>query len=470
MKQSLILLIAILLAGNGIAQNLKPEMLYPDTLRSLQDSFYVNSPKFNKIWSQPITRKDTLNIGTSAYKGVSMTVWTDIDTIRIPHVNYPSRQIVKIPVVSPKDTTLCIIRFQASNSNFTEQYVAKQKNTFVIQIPEIYELANIALYLSSCSQQTANHPETEYTKKIEEYFSQYSNHKLIQVLNNNCGDEQYWDTYYGFRENSICFSFDDDNFLMYDTPYKNVSWDKASMPGGQFRNMLYLIQDFSDKSNFRKFYEENEDYYDKLIQRQKELLPIKQMWSWLENEFPIKMDSYKIVFSSLIEGSHSTQKFYKGFFMEPTFQECIMFINSSERIDSNEAYSEKLKEGLMSGKVFTEINHNYVNPVSREHLDAIKELMKDKDFWATKDAQKNYSSEYAIFNEYMTHSLFCLYVQENYTEAVGKEIINERVKLMNRRGYPKFQQFNTILLNMMSKKQQSVYDAYAEIISEMKRV
>jgi hypothetical protein len=470
MKRILILLIGMLLIENGIAQNLESEMLYPDTLRSSQDSFYVNSPKFDKIWSHPISRKDTLNLGTSGYKGVSMTIWTDIDTIRIPHVNYPSRQLVKIPLLSQKDTALCIIRFQPNSSNFTDEYVEKQRNLFDIQILETYELANIALYLSNCSRKTGNHPKTEYTKKIDEYFAPYRNHKLIQVLNNNCRDDKYWSTYYGFRENSICFSFDKDDYLNYNTSYKHVYWDDTYLFGGQFRNILYLIQDFSSQSNFRKFYKENKDYYQKLVNRQKEILPIKEMWLWLENEFPQKMNSYKIIFSSLIGGSHSTQKFHKGFFREPEFQECVMFVNSPEGIDSNREYSEELKEGLMSGIVFTEIDHNYVNPTSRENLNAIKELLKQKDFWATTEAQQNYSSEYAIFNEYMTHSIFCLYIKEKYAKNVGREIIQKRVKLMNRRGYPKFEQFNNILLKTMSNNQKSVYDSYEEIINEMKQI
>jgi len=468
MKQILTLLFGLLFSLNGIAQNLESEMLFPDTLRSTQDSFFVDSPRFEEVWSHPILRKDTLNLGTYGYKGASMTIWTDIDTIRIPHVNFPSKQLVQIPILSPTDTALCILRFQAINSNYTEEYIKTAKGGFDIQIPETYELANIALYLSHCSKRTGNYPESEYSKKVKKHFAPFQNHKLIQVLNNNCKDNKHWNTYYGFRENSICFSFGVDDFLSYNTAYKHVFWDKTYLYGGQFRNMLYLLQDFSDQSDFRKFYQKNKEYYQKLIERQGELLPIKQMWSWLEAEFPQRMDSYKIVFSPLIEGSHSTQKFQKGFLNKPEFQECIMFINCSESIDSKTEYSEQLKAGLMSGIVFTEIDHNYVNPASREHLEAIKDLMKDKDFWATTEAQQKYPSEYAIFNEYMTHSIFCLYIQEVYKPAVAEGIISKRVKLMNRRGYSQFEEFYNIFLKFMKGNSNSIYDSYSEIISEMK--
>jgi len=470
MKTTYTLIFWIISTLSIFAQNLETEMLFPDTLRSSQDSFFVNSPKFNKIWIHPISSEDTLNLGTSGYNGVYMDIWTDLDSIRIPHVNYPSKQLIKIPITSPTDTALCILRFQANSSNYNNEYVRKTKGSFEILIPEIYELANIVLYLSNCSEKTNNHPKTKYSKRVDDYFAPVKNHKLIQVLNGNCKGDKFWNTYYGFRENSLCFSYDDNNLISYETPYKNVYWDDSSIFGGQFRNMLYLIQDFSNRSNFRTFYQDNLNYYRGLLNRQNELLPINQMWKWLENEFPQRMDSYKIVFSSLIEGSHSTQKFNKGFFREPEFQECIMFINSTESIDSKSEYDTQLKEGLMSGIVFTEIDHNYVNPTSRMNIDAIKDLLKDKDFWASKDAQKNYSSEYAIFNEYMTHSIFCLYSQEVYDKEISQEIVKKRIQLMKKRGYLKFEQFNKKLLELMTENSKSVYDSYSYIIEEMKTI
>ena len=448
------------------SQNLEAEMLYPDTLRSSQDSFFVHSNNFKKVWSRLITRDDTLNLGTSGFPGVHMTIWTDIDTIHIPHVNFPYRQKINIPIVSPTDTALCILRFQAASAHITDEYALATKGKYEISIPEVYELANVILYLSQCSAETGNRPQSDYADKVLQYFAPYRNHKLIQVLNNNCTGE-LWRTYYGFRENSICFNYERDD-LQYNTTYKQAYWDNSRIMGGNFRNMLYLIQDFSNKSNFRKFYNDHLNYYQQLIDRQKQLLPIQEMWSWLESEFPQRMDSYKIIFSPLIGGSHSTQKFHKGFFRNPEFQECIMFINSPESIDAKNDYEEQLKEGLMSGIVFTEIDHNYVNPTSDSHANAISNLISDKDLWATKKAQKNYSSERSIFNEYMTHALFCLYAKEHYDIKISEQIIESRLKLMERRGFMRFKGFNEILLSKMQGSKETVSEAYEEIISDMK--
>lgn len=469
MKTKFITLLIMFSLGLLNGQNLEPEMLYPDTLRSINDTVYFTSPQWEDVEKLCFTDGETINWGTYGYKGVYFNVWTDMDTLTIPHVNHPYQQFIRIPLASQKDTTSMVLRFEATwNANFTNKYIDQNKEKYNIELPEVYELANIILYLSDCSEKTYNHPNTDYANKVLNHFEKYRDHPLIKILNKKCSTNEF-STYYGFRENSVCFSFIDDQ-LEYDTPYKHVFMDETYMPGGHFRNMLYLVQDFSTKSKFRSFYNANLEYYNNLINRQKGLLPLKQMWSWIEGEFPQRMDAYKVIFSPLIGGSHSTQRFTRGYFENPEFQECVMFINSTESIDANSKYSEKLKEGLMSGIVFTEIDHNYVNPTSKENYNLVKELISDKDFWATTEAQQNYPNEYAIFNEYMTHSVFCLYVAENYESKTAEEVIRKRIKLMERRGYPKFEEFNTILMNFMKENPRSVYDSYADLIKEMKQI
>ena len=186
-KSILILLLGMANFCHSTAQNLLEEMWYPDTLKSGQDSFFIDSPQFDAPLICVIKNKDTVNWGTSGYKGVYMKIWTDLDTIIVPHVNYPFRQFIKIPITSPTDTTHFVIRFQAANSDFNKAYIEKNKNNISFEIPETYELANIILYLSNCSEKTFNRPEkTEYIDKVEAHFGKFRQHKLIQILNKKC--------------------------------------------------------------------------------------------------------------------------------------------------------------------------------------------------------------------------------------------------------------------------------------------
>jgi hypothetical protein len=94
--------------------------------------------------------------------------------------------------------------------------------------------------------------------------------------------------------------------------------------------------------------------------------------------------------------------------------------------------------------------------------------MTDKDFWATPAAQKNYPSTFAIFNEYMTHALFCLYITESYEKELARQIIEERVLLMDRRGYIQFKPFMDILLEQMAHRTGTVFSLYKASIEAMK--
>lgn len=473
MKHKLIFL-AILFTfnlDNIYSQNTPEIILYPDTLWTTNDTFYVKGLVWEKEWALTTTTSDTVDLGTDGFEGNNIMVWTQKDTITIPYVNAPFEQKLLITIASINDTTIYKLRFNAQSSKFSNSIIIDNRGKISFQIPEIYELANIILFLSECSVLTKNHLEnSEYSKIVLNHFASFKNHPLIQILNNKCLNGNYWSVYYGFRENSICYKFEDNNLIEYSTQFKHVYSDNTYIQGGEFRSLLYLIQDFINQTNYRSFYKRNIKYYNKLESRQNELLPIQSMWDWLEQEFPQRMDSYKIFFSPLIEGSHSTQKFYKGYFKQPEYLECIMFINSPETIDANTEYSEAVKKGLMSGIVFTEIDHNYVNPTSSNNFNAIKSLLLNKDQWATKEAQEHYQSEYAIFNEYMTHSLFCLYVSERYSEQDRIKIINQRIKLMERRGFIKFDQFNEKLINILKNRRLTVYEMYPEIIEIMKEI
>lgn len=453
------------------SQNIPDRILFPDTLWAKSDSFFVKGSSWEDKWGFSTSDSDTIDLGTDGFEGVYVKVWTDLDSVTIPYVNSPFEQWVFIPIVSNNDTTVYRLRFNPQTSLFSAEYIIANSGATSFRIPETYELANVILYLTDCSKLTFNHPErTKYANQVEEHFGAFRDHPLIKILNKKCSKGDYWTTYYGFRENSICFEFGEGNLLKYSTPYKHSWSDNSEIWGGEFRNLLYLTQNFVDVSNFRKFFIRHRTYYEQLEKRLSELEPVMRMWKWLEREFPFKYNSYKVVFSPLIDGSHSTQKFYKGNFRNPEYKECLMFVNSSESIDSIKEYSESLKEGLMSGVVFTEIDHNYVNPTSDENFKAIKDLIKEKGFWATKEAQQNYSSEYAIFNEYMTHSLYCLYVHETYDEQIGKEIVEKRIKLMDKRGFHKFEQFNRILLEMRNQRIKSIYELYPQIIEALKGI
>jgi hypothetical protein len=218
-----------------------------------------------------------------------------------------------------------------------------------------------------------------------------------------------------------------------------------------FKKLKPLIEDFSKKSNFRKFYKNNLAYYQELIERQQKNMPVRQMWTWLEDHFVApQINAYKVIFSPLIRSSHSTQQFAHSDIHHDFFWEIAMFVSGPNVFDNSKSLSEKQVEGLASGIVFTEIDHNYVNPVSSKYSSSIDSIFSDRTRWASQGGDtKNYPGPMEVFNEYMTHALFSLYIIDNYDKPTADFIISERESLMvERRHYVLFREFNKALIEL----------------------
>ena len=82
----------------------------------------------------------------------------------------------------------------------------------------------------------------------------------------------------------------------------------------------------------------------------------------------------------------------------------------------------------MTREVFTEIDHNYVNPLSDQYIKEIEASMSDYKKW--NHQKRGYQNSYATFNEYMTWGLFNLYAKETYTPKQLDTILNFQSNFM----------------------------------------
>lgn len=449
------------------------ESVHPDTLWAADDSFrmqfiYASVPD-EDIYTYAVSRRDTCDLGTDGTHDLKLQVSTLSDTLVIPYTNLPMAQVLYIPIASPKGKTVYRLHFNSTCNAFTKEYVAAHDNTVEFEIPEVYELANIIWILSPKGIATTNIDTTDaYYKRVKEYFKPHMNHPVFAKF--NFPDSIKYDKYYDFRENSYTYKFcndDVDSKLVCEGPYYYVMGDDWDNFTHMFSDLLPLVEDFAKQSTYRKFYKDNNAYYRQLIQRQEQLMPLRKMWTWLEAEFPAsKFNSYKVVFSPLITGSHSTQNF-SDYIGGKLFREAVMFVCGPESRDADKKLTEEQKTGLQSGIVFTEIDHNYVNPASNKYRKTIDSVLSNTKYWAESKASGWYRSSIEIFNEYMTHSVFCLYIADNYDSATAAYVINKREELMVKwRGFTRFKEFNTALMEIRERnRDERVVELYPEIIA-----
>lgn len=357
------------------------------------------------------------------------------------------------------------------NANFTKSYIKKYDGKTFVEIPEVSELVNILMVLHKDAEKEGNMFDTkiEYYKEVKNYFKPFLNHPALDTINKYITDLQYKEDlklslfsnqsyyyYYALKMNACAYEFDKNGNI------KNNGFVKEFARGwNPFDPMkdIAIFEDFAKKSNFRQFYKNHKTYYDDLIKTYNQLNPISKMQNWLDKKFGFGYGSYVVYFSPFVYGSHSTQSVESN-----GFKQSFMFI---AKASMNKEYSAEMNEILQSRVVFTEIDHNYVNPVSDKFLDRINKSFSNREKWAKGEFTTAYNNSYAVFNEYMTWAVYSLYVNDNYSKKDLEEYLPKVEKQMeDSRGYITFKKFNRALLEKYQENQNiKMTDLYEFILN-----
>ena len=339
---------------------------------------------------------------------------------------------------------------------FSDEYILQHKGKYLIEIPEVYELSHIVMAITyqNSSSDYFIQKNTSYYRDVIDYFNQYNTSGIFSSFNYS---ETDFNNNYSFRTNSYCYMFENDNIISKEI--YPVMWQPDI-----FKTYKDEIQDFSLESKFRQFYADHLSFYNSQIALYDSLIQIKQVWSWLEGQFSSQYDCYKIMISPLTAGSHNTKEFETD-----NYKETLMFVSGFNReIDSFDTTNVLLKTRLF----FTEIDHNYVNPVSDIYIDELNSSMSNLTIW--KDPQQInelYDNAYSVFNEYMTWAVYDLYVLEKYPKYIYEEIRETTIYRMETgRGFIKFQEFEDYLISLYQNitDNEKIEDLYPKILKWVK--
>lgn len=339
----------------------------------------------------------------------------------------------------------------------SDEYINENRGNSSIEIPEVQELIHVIIAICPLAQDTnlaIIDSKTEYFKEVVSTFESFKEHEIVTTVSSLIKNNIAY--YYFLKMDGTGYFINDDGKIIKYSTYDKISWNKKNV----IDPLLNSLQDFSNKSNFHLFYKNHKNLYEKNIELLKSQSPIEKQWKWLETQFPEKYDNYRITFSPLISGWHSTQ-----FFKTKKFSQIMMFVGSPLVLKK---YNDKIIEGLVTRMVFTEIDHNYVNQISNKHKKEIKRIFNDKSKWT--DSKKGtdwYGTPEAVFNEYMTWAVFTLYALDMFNEEDFK-VINDKTtaQMIERRGFIKYKEFNQKLVDFYKTKneKETVVDLFPKII------
>lgn len=330
----------------------------------------------------------------------------------------------------------------APSARFTDAHQRRYEGTSRTEVPEVYELVNVVVALTP-SGRAPNSPFVRasgpYYDRVMAYFGSYADHPIVAEMERvvSGGD------YVAARSNAYAFDFDGDR-IVPDSTYHTLSYNKL-----HFDLLVPLLEAFARGSDFRSFYAANRTAYDQQTRELERLTPVRQMWDWLEAEYPTRVDGYVTVASPLTHTIHNIVRLEDDGYLESVIFASTPELAADSSLDDE---AETWREVEASGVVFTEYDHAYVNPSIEPLASDVDTAMADLDAW---NRQSGYRSASETFAEYMTWAVFVLYADAHYAPDVAARVRQETAHSMDvRRGFSRFGPFLDALTVL--------YDARAE--------
>jgi len=349
--------------------------------------------------------------------------------------------------------TVSIIATLTISCNTTKSITKPNETEDVVQVeyPEVYELSNIILALTEYGKidKWEVRQNFEFYDKVQEYFKPIINHPLLDSVNYS---RKRWEEYLSFRTDAYAFHFKENNKLKRHIDFYANEGVKP------FDNHLELINDFVEKSNFRAFYAQNKSYREIVSEKYKETQYLNEMKEFLISQFGEQISSdirYKVVLSPFVYRMNC----HRDIDSTTTAD----FITIPDYILSDTISITKKKQATSIHNLFTEMDHGYVNPITKKMSNLVAKKFDEK-IWNNKSGYEN--SDNAVFNEYMTWAVYDIFLQKHFPQY-AKELGLYWSFQNDTRGFQYSQLFTQKLLTLYNENNGKVkiVDLYPEILN-----
>ncbi len=347
---------------------------------------------------------------------------------------------------------------------YSQSFQEEHRGKILIEIPEVYELINVAVAATSFGQENGNfvYHDSPYHARVLERFVASPPHPFVATLDSLLTSNR--GRYARLKMNGRAFEFDEDGKIVPSPVY-----DRTGFRGdrdNRLRPYLDQMQAFADATEFREFYRENAATYEEQITFYRDVADLDEMKRWLDERFPGSSgyDLYRIVFSPLVSYNQSSTWFENGGFRE--LQPHVNF-PYPEDVNPSGQMSEVAETIYAGNIVFTEINHGYINPEADKYADRITAATSNRDHWVDPGQDANYYRGNATFNEYMNWGLVCLRIMDYVPEAEQEALIASVEAMSVHRHFTQFEGFNRRLMELYIGRGNdgTIADLYPAIIA-----
>lgn len=351
-------------------------------------------------------------------------------------------------------------------ARFDKRYRDAHRGRTLVEIPEVYELVNVAIAMTPTGIQDKNlvYQNSDYYARVRAWFDKHAGHPLLAALDEALRKNP--NVYFSLKMNGYAFEFDPKGRIVQSKVYDRTGFRNER--SNTLRPYLAGLQSFADATKFREFYRANLATYREQIAFYRDTADIAEMKRWLDRNFPASndYDTYKIIFSPLVAYNQSTTWFESNGFKELQPHVNFPYPQDFKRF-SSDRLSPQAEVVFRGNIVFTEINHGYINPEADKYADRISKAISNRDRWVDKSKGPGYYGGNGVFNEYMNWGLVSLRIADYAPREEQDKMIAAVDRMMTKgRGFPQFEEFDKFLVALYRNHRpgQTLADLYPQII------
>lgn len=355
---------------------------------------------------------------------------------------------------------------------FDSTYRAAHQGRISVEIPEVYELVNVAIAMTETgiADQNLVYHHSDYYAAVRAWFDPHRSHPVLAAL--DAALRQNPGHYASLKMNGYAFEFDADGRLRPSRIY-----DRTAFPGERRNRLAPFIaglQDFADASRFRAFYRQHQADYAAQIAFYTDVADVAAMLAWLDRNFPRSSgyDSTRVIFSPLVAYSQSATWLESNDFRELQAHVNYPYPQDLGRRTLGVTLSPRAQTILRSDIVFTELNHGYINPEADRYAERVVRATGRRGRWVDPARGPEYYAGISTFNEYLNWGLVVLRIVDLAPAGEQATLITAVDQMMmQRRGFLRFAAFSAFLRDLYGRREpaQTVADLYPRIIEWFER-
>jgi hypothetical protein len=335
-----------------------------------------------------------------------------------------------------------------------------------VEVPEVYELVNVALALTPTARANAGlvHAGSPYHAEMRSWFERHAGHPAIAMLDSALKQNpRAWSS---LKMNAYAFTFDARGRIVPGGVYDRLG--PAAERTNTLLPFLEQLQRFAEASGFRRFYREHRATYEAQAAFFRDTAGVEEARAWLARSFAARepFQLLTVVVSPLTGDSVSVATPQSEGFAE--LQPHYGFPYAEKfRGDELRGLADETVALYRRNAAVARIQRAYLLGEASKYAERILWGVSNRRHWVDPARGADYYAGTSAFSEYLTWALVAMRFSETAPEPERAQAVESIERLMVARGFPQYPAFSRFVVPLYRGRQagQTVADLFPAIVA-----